>query len=267
VISLHTVFLQSKPRMESSKEFADLLADAGYYMWDRSLCKEGIAVLETADTICTNLESERKGILRANILVALGSLLNDIGISDRARAVSMFKEILDIRLEHFAELDPPSITMSDQLLLSNAWNDMGWMCMERGAYDEAEAHFDESLRLKSNWGKEKIPFEYAETTKNLGYVRLSQGRSEDAVNLVAHATKLAESAPDMGPESAATQTFRFAQSWVLFNAGESDKALELMLKTTKARIILFGDLDTHTLDCFYAVGVMYQHQGKLEEAE
>ena len=106
VISLHNVFLQSKPPIEPTRVFADLLADAGYYMWDRNYCKDGIAVLETAESICTSLESERMGILRANVLAVLGSLLNDIGISVRARAFSMFEQVLKIRQDHFESLDP-----------------------------------------------------------------------------------------------------------------------------------------------------------------
>lgn len=267
VISLHTVFLQSKPPIEPTRKFADLLADAGYYMWDRSLCKDGLIILDTAEKVCTMLDSEKMGMLRANILVALGSLLNEIGISERARAVAMFKEILFIRQEHFAKLDRSKTSMSDQLLFSNAWNDMGWMCLESEAYDEAEGHFQQSLALKHKWTELEIPFEYAETLKNLGWVRLAQGRSREAVDLAAHATRLAESAEDMGPDSAATQTLRFAQSWILFNAGQVEEALLLMLKTLQVRLTLFGELDLHTLDCYYAVGTMYQHKGMMEEAE
>ena len=137
------------------------------------------------------------------------------------------------------------------------------MWLEREAYHRAEEYFQKSLALKRRWAENDIPFEYAETFKNLSWVRLSQGHFQEAVSLVAYATGLAESAEDMGPESAATQTFRFAQSWVLFNAGQVDRALSLMLQTLQARSKLFGKSDPHTLDCYYGVGTMYHHKGML----
>ena len=48
------------------------------------------------------------------------------------------------------------------------------------------------------------------------FLRKIYFRVED---LTAHATRLAESAEDMGPDSAATQTLRFDQTWILFNVG------------------------------------------------
>lgn len=63
------------------------------------------------------------------------------------------------------------------------------------------------LEIKRQLPEKNIPFEYTETIKNLALVRLSQKRSIDALELVAHARQLDEGDKETGPASATGQKF------------------------------------------------------------
>lgn len=269
VLALHTIYLGSKDESNSihgTAELADLLCDAGYYMWDRNMVEEGMKILDTADKICRLPENLHLRRLRANIGVAIGSLLNDVGISVRDRATQLFDDILVLRQETIAELPKPH-SRSDQLLLSNGWNDKGWMCMEREDYAAAEECYENSLAIKRQWAEKEIPFEFAETLKNIAVVRLAQKRSQDALNLVLHATKLSEDDPEMGPDSAAAQKFRVHVAEVMANSGMIQEALDITEKVAVARQKLYGPHHPYNLDVCYMRGALYSHEGRLLDAK
>lgn len=264
VLTLHAVYLSSKPELYGTVQFADLLCDAGYYMWDRHLGREGIPVLETAERICLQDENKHLRRLRANIGVALGSLLNTVGISELQRAVMLFDEILTLRQEHIAELPLP-LSREDQLLLSNAWNDKGWMCLEREDYFAAEVPFEKSLEIKRQWPEQDIPFEFAETLKNLAFVRLAQKRSRSAIELASHALDLVEGDQDSG--SATVQKFRLRKAEMLANSGQIKEAIKIVDKVAAERAHLYRPYHPSNLDVYYIRGILFHYDDRLTEAE
>lgn len=59
----------------------------------------------------------------------------------------LFDEILVLRQECMSGLPLPH-SREDQLLLSNAWNDEGWIYLESEGYLGAEGCFENSLAIK-----------------------------------------------------------------------------------------------------------------------
>ena len=116
VLTLHTMYSGTNPPLTGTVSFADLLCDAGYYMWDRNMGLKGVGILETAGKICLLDKNRHLRRLRANIGVAIGSLWNTVGISELHRTIPLFDDILVICREHNADLPLPH----SQLLLSNA---------------------------------------------------------------------------------------------------------------------------------------------------
>ncbi|CAI7622461.1 unnamed protein product [Penicillium glandicola] len=265
-LALHKIYLESDGGISGTAELADLLCDAGYYMWDRNLGLAGISILESAEKICLQAENKHLRRLRANVGVAIGSLLNTIGISSLDRAVKIFDHILELRQQHMVELQLPH-SREDQLLLSNAWNDKGWMCMESEDYAAAEACFERSLEIKRQWPEKDIPFEYAETIKNLALVRLSQKRSKDALELVAHARNLVEGDKEAGPASATGQKFRLYMAEVLANSGQIQEAIELSERVATGRRNLYRNYHPFNLDVYYFQGILFYYMGRFLEAE
>ncbi|KAH7000615.1 hypothetical protein EDB80DRAFT_114451 [Ilyonectria destructans] len=271
VLALHTIYVDSKPEMRGSAEFADLICDAGYYMWDRNLGWEGIPILETAEKICLLDENRHLRRLRANIGVAIGSLLNTIGISELHRALSIFDNILALRQEHNAELPLPH-SQEDQLLLSNAWNDKGWMCLESEDYEAAESHFEKSLEIKyqcleiNGKSPEKgMSFEIAETIKNMAVVRLAQKRSKEAMELMHKALKIIEEDQESG--LATVQKFRLMMIELLANSGKTDEAIDLAGKVAAIRESLYRPYHPLNLDLYYIQGILFHRAGRLPDAE
>ncbi|KAK3984497.1 hypothetical protein QBC44DRAFT_252748 [Cladorrhinum sp. PSN332] len=280
VLSLHTMYRQttSPPghEIEVNAGFAELLCDAGYYMWDRNIGSEGISVLETADKICHQLNSTADGTsitpssrsdlrrLRANIGVALGSLLNTLGISEIHRAINLFDEILILRQEHISSLSLPH-SQEDQLLLSNSWNDKGWMRLESEDYLAAEECFEKSLEIKRQWPEKDIPFEFSETLKNLAMVRMAQKRSKEAIDLALHALKLVEE-DENGTGPATVLKFKLYTAEVLMNSGQVGEAIKLAKEVASGRQSLYRDHHPLNLDVYYFLGIAHFYGGNLTEA-
>lgn len=266
VLTLHTMYVGTKPPLKETSGFADLLCDAGYYMWDRNIGLEGIGILETADKICLLEENRHLRRLRANIGVAIGSLWNTIGISKLHQTILLFDEILVLRQEHNAELPLP-YSKEDQLLLSNAWNDKGWFRLESENYAAAEDCFEKSLGIKRQWTEEDIPFEFAETIKNIAFVRLAQGKSREALELARQALKLVEEDPAYGPASGTVQKFRLYMTGMLANSGQIKEAIELADKVSIARKVIYRPFHPFNLDVCYIQGVLAYKDGRLLDAE
>jgi tetratricopeptide (TPR) repeat protein len=266
VLTLHTMYSSTNPPLTGTASFADLLCDAGYYMWDRNMGLEGIPILETAGKICLLDENRHLRRLRANIGVAIGSLWNTIGISMLHQVIPLFDEILMLRQEHNAELPLPH-SQDEQLLLSNAWNDKGWFCLESENYAAAEDCFEKSLSIKRQWTEKDIPFEFAETIKNIAFVRLSQKNSGEALELVRHALQLVEEDPAYGPYSGTVQKFRLYMTGMLANSGKIKEAIELADKVAMARKVLYRPFHPFNLDVCYIQGVLAYKDGRLLDAE
>lgn len=266
VLALHKFYKGSKPEIKGTAVFAELCGDAGYYMWDRNLGWEGIAILETAEEIC--LQKENLGLrpLRANIGEAIGSLLNTIGISELHRARKLFDDILVIRQEHIRELPLPH-SQEDQLPLANAWNDKGWMCLEAEDYINAEACSQKSLEIKRQWSEKEIPFEFAVTIKDLAFTRLAQERSRDALELMRYAKRLVDEDPDAGPKSATGQKYRLYMAEMLACSGQIKEAIELADQAAIGRRDLYPPLHPFNLDISYVQGILYHYDGRLDDAE
>ncbi|KAF8846862.1 hypothetical protein BDZ45DRAFT_682260 [Acephala macrosclerotiorum] len=92
------------------------------------------------------------------------------------------------------------------------------MCLKNEDYAAAEGCFERSLEIKRLWPEKDIPFEFAETLKNMSLVRLLQKRSKDALELARHAVKLMEEDQESGIVT--MQKFRLYMAEILANSGQ-----------------------------------------------
>ncbi|KAI0534299.1 hypothetical protein GGR58DRAFT_516246 [Xylaria digitata] len=260
VLALHRIYIERQQELRVSANFAYLLCDEGYYMWDRHLGWEGLRILETAEEIWQTEGNRHLRRLRAKYWSR----------HRLRRAIRLFDDILVLRQKHNAELPLPH-SQDHQLLLSNAWNDKGWMCLESENYFAAEDCFEKSLAIKRQWLEKDIPFEFAETLKNLSFVRLAQKRSKVALELLSHALQLIGEDKESG--SVTIQKFRLSMAEVLFNAGQVKEALGLAFK---AENLLRESLHNDTYNpypeecrarCHYALSEVLMELGQVKKAE
>jgi tetratricopeptide (TPR) repeat protein len=265
-------------------EFAELLSDAGNYMYERYIIPEAFAVLETAEQIISKLpESEDREInpVKLQILFLQASIELNHGSTKRADALWKKKEIVTLRRRRARRVWKSEADWKEKGLvgvnLSVALNNLACAYLHCDQYEQAAPLFKKSLCIKKKWRGDSFHEQseghnrpqrpgFAELKKNYALIQLSRGKFESAIRWSKEAAEMVHGLKSAGPKSKMGLFFKFMHVCVLFNAGEEVRALEENIKILKAREELFGKAHDHTVDSYYAVGMMYFHSGNLGEA-
>ncbi|XMA10378.1 hypothetical protein WAI453_003169 [Rhynchosporium graminicola] len=87
ILSLQSFYSSWKLRVQPSRTFASLLADAGMYLWEIGLRSGSITTLEWGEQVCSSI-GDRDDIMsiHANICAIHGACLAEIGLSGRRLA-------------------------------------------------------------------------------------------------------------------------------------------------------------------------------------
>ncbi|KAJ4398417.1 hypothetical protein N0V85_006283 [Neurospora sp. IMI 360204] len=295
VLKLHSVYRaneKSQGQDETPTEiplvpsmaFAELLTSAGYYFYEVGLADSCVAVLETAEKIShefhtsytaeTTMEGGQPPIyanslkLETNaIAVSWGIIEQAQGLTGARKAMAKAKQVVTLREKH-ASL--PGLSSGDrfesQVLLSNAYNDIGAQMLHMHQYAGAMDYLKKSLDLKRQLETQghTIPaFEFAESTNNLAFAALGQNLTEDAL-------KYSETAVDLiykdGSQDSDATRFTFSNGVTLFLNGQPQKALDVMNEVYKNRKDTFGESGLQTRDASYAISFIYYAQGCFEDA-
>ncbi|KAK3320223.1 hypothetical protein B0T19DRAFT_468446 [Cercophora scortea] len=257
VHTLCNAFVQCKPRIPASLEFAQLLYDAAFYTWERdSHASDGIKLLTVAEEVLDELRYDQVGRLRADISCIMGLLLDDIGISKRVQDGQRRRQAYTIRDKIFeSDREASRIDPINELLLYNAINDFGFSLLEEDNFTEAEPQFERCLAKYKEWGSESdIPFEYAKYFMNSAFVRMYQGRYEEARDSAQRSVDVCRAASG---ETLRYWRFRFLQACIALQAGDLPSSLRMHQETLDARIALCGDFSVWTLESLYTVGAMH----------
>jgi tetratricopeptide (TPR) repeat protein len=291
VLSLQSTYLKSHPPLCGTPQFAELLCNAGAYLYERGLSASGLAVLCTAEQVCAELREEHfqwpiednsdlnwterssqslmasdLASLRANVL-AYSWGINAVtgGLRVRARAHAMAKMVVDLREKHMSSAQPTELTISDHLLLANSYNDLAFQYIDEEQYDLAEPYITKSLHIKNEFSAENVPlFEFATPKKDLALVRLAQGRHTEALKLCMEARDLIEK--EEGYRSASTQLFRFILAVVLFNVGNISASKEIHDSVLISRLSKFGETGFVTMHSYFWVALCQYHLGEYSDA-
>lgn len=263
VISLCNAFTHSKPRLQASDSFAQLLYDGSFYAWERDhLGLEGIRLLTAAEDLLNRNGSSTEGRLRANIHCIMGLLFDNIGISKRAQGMERRRECLRIRRKIYEQAETPNSL--DELLLFNAANDYGFALLQADRFAEAEEQFELCLVKYKEWGTEdQIPFEYAKYYMNTAYVSMYRGDHSLSREKSDHALALTEAA------SGRLATYwrrRYQQATMVLQSQDVAQALSSHLEVLGARSATFSGDSPWTLESYYTVGACYHWLGDLDKA-
>ncbi|KAI9710040.1 MAG: hypothetical protein M1828_002228 [Chrysothrix sp. TS-e1954] len=298
VISLHHVYVTSVPGIRGTLPFAELLCNVGTYLYEKGFGRAGLPVLETAATICGDFlimpEEEVQDQLRvlsslprkesqannasltaytlqsleANILAyAAGIHWVAGGISTRKQAHEWTVKVVELREAHVGRVPATSLQAADLLLLANSYSDLAFQLLDEEKYEDAEEWLGKSLRIKEACHEqEALPqFEFAVSLQSLSFVRLAQGRLDEAVELTRDV--VAKMVEGEGHRNASTQTFRFLCAVVEHNVGSLQRSLEIHQDVLKFRRDLLGEFSQNTLHSSFAVGQILWELGDIEGAE
>jgi hypothetical protein len=294
-LSLQAVFLRYKPvlLLEPNLQFAELLASIGPYLYERGLHTPGLALLSTAEEICTVLETRKPSradgynaavvfeppteplCLRANIMAYTWGLWTVTGgIRARPQARVYATAIVALREERISRTPENKLSIADHILLANAYNDLAFQCLDEAKYGEAEPLVHRAMEMKVRFhtagdrGEQSsiiIPqFKFATPMKDLALIRLAQGRRAEALTLCSEAKYLVEA--EEGVTSASTQLFRFMFAVVLYNTAASSAgfgaARELHESVLASRVARFGERGCVTLHSRFWVALCCWRMGE-----
>lgn len=266
VMHLQKVYKNSPFELLKPWDFAELLTDFGNHMWERGLYQSGLESIKLAEGIYAANPGQDL-IEQSNTLSVLGGISLELGISRRRQGLDYTLKGGALRQEHFDNLNlTGSAPSQDQVvLMANSWNDLACCMMEYGSFSQVDKVLEVSLRLKRDFAikEEDAVFNYAENYKGLANAKAAVGEVDDAVRLSLKAATMIEL--DMGPGSAAAQSFRLHYAYNLYQAGRYEEALSEHERIRKARIRIFSEISPHTLNSYYACSVVYHALGNLEE--
>jgi len=267
VLSLCKTYSTFQKPFKPLLRFAELLSDAGNYMWERGLLKDAFEMLATAELICDQaLDPDDPNPIRSSVLAVTASFeLNQSG-SLRQSGLAHKERVLDLRTKYMTSKPEAEINKFDGLLLGSAYNNLACAYMQCEDFERAETALLRSLEIKMQWSSEAdTPFPFAEGYKNMGLVRLSQGRTEEALRLVKRASEMMVAWK--GARTKSAQFFQFIWAMVLANCGDRQGALARHFEILQVQREILGELAIQTLDSYFAIGALHHGLGQLEEAE
>ncbi|KAK3402543.1 hypothetical protein B0T20DRAFT_474349 [Sordaria brevicollis] len=265
--------------------FAELLASAGYYFYEIGQADSCVSVLETAENIFRDFRTSSTAepcavegdqpSLYANslkletsaIAVSWGIIEQAYGLTRARNAMAKAKQVVTLREKHVSLSGLcPEDKFESQVLLSNAYNDVGTQMLHMHQYAGAVSFLNKSLDLKRQLetNGHTIPaFEFAESTNNMAFAALGQNLTEEALLHSRTAVDLINK--DGSHDSDATR-FSFCLGVVLVLNGEPHEALKVMRDVYEKRREIFGESGRQTRDTSYAISFIHYSQRRFEEA-
>lgn len=267
VLTLQRIYDEGVPMITPFVRLADLFKDGGVHLWQRGMIYDGLRLLKSAESILDLLECQEDQ-MRIDIHIAIALLIQYFGISHRAESRDRFWQILQIRKRAaWAGTNTEKPTKEHGLMVCNALADYGNALLQFNHYKEAEPIYQECHADYQVWGtEEEIPFEYAKFNHHMAYCRMYHKDFEGAQKLAERAVDLVSRDPG-SPQL--TLRFRFDLACIILQSGRIEESLEIQEQILKARLVMQGNGKNNyfTLQSYYAVGALYAHLEKWEEAE
>jgi hypothetical protein len=266
VLSLKEYFEQSDPPIQGSAEFADLLCDAGSFLWEERLPKTALPTLLLAERICFQVlpKDDPNPILASieNILAIFGQ---DGGVNDRRVALDRQKRVVELREKYYARIPPGKATLDDEIDLGRAWNDLSCSYIDLEDFDEAGIWNTRATEQYRKIGTEQtLTFRFAMQNYNAGFLRVGQDRISEALECAEKGYTLCVA--DLGEAHAESVRFEAGWAHAILSSGDLAVALEKHTKVLQARLKLTEEEHTDVLTSYYWVGTVHYHLGNLEDA-
>jgi hypothetical protein len=268
VLSLWSVYTKSTPAIRSTNNFAELLCNAGAYMYERGLTRSGLQVLGTANEVCDRLESKdlpETKRLQANVLAyAAGFHWKAGGITTRQEAHEWGRKIVELREAYVNSVGLEHVNLQDYLLLSNAYNDFGLQLIDEQDYDKAESYVLRSLQMKQARSGDIPSFELSASKACLGIVRAAQHRSDEALQLCAEATRAV--AEEEGNDSVSAQSFKFDEAMIMASIGKEKESQALLKEILDFQMPLLSESNSSVLNTRFALAYVSFRLGNCSSA-
>lgn len=266
VLTIQRIFDEGLRSIKPFVGLAELFRDGGVHLWQRGLIYDALRLLNSAEAILNMLDCDEDK-LRIDIHVATTLLIQYFGISHRAESRSRYSKILEIREKQLADAAPGSVTRDEEVTLCNSQADYGNALLQFNKYKEAEVIYQKCKDKYMKWGsEEEFAFEYAKFNHHLAFCRMYCHDFDNAIRLSEKAVELVSR---QTTQAQLILRYKFDLASIILQSGDAQKSLEMQEQILEARLDLQGTGKTNyfTLQSYYAVGALYTHLGRLDEAE
>lgn len=249
--------------------FAGLLRDSGFYLMNNGEQLDAIAILKSAERVCSALIEDNNVVARGIKADAIGTLriyYNYMGVSGRRKAKSLALQSVALRREQMANVPEDQWTQLQHINHGRSFVDLSEDSAMFEMLDDARKFIELGIKHYEKAGGE------ASLPTRTGYANCfklvltgskedklySQQRSRHYLKLIADA---------LGSQNYFTVR---AQHWVAmlaFKLGDIPEALKLHKEVMEVRARLKGKDKNDTLASRYNLAVCYQNDGDLENAE
>lgn len=269
VVKLAFAYSSMEPALSGNLTLANLLYDMGFNMWEKEQMSEGKYLLDVAERILEELDHDTNDRLWADIYAIQAMFANSMGDEQGKEVIERRRKVMEIRQKNLQQQEKNNNQSYRvyEILEKNAVNDFAYGLLQENKFLEAETHFKSCYETYCDWGTEKtIPFEYTKYYRNIGTVRMYQGRHDEAEWYTQKALALMPAAMDNTKATARELRDKYLLACVLLQAGKLEDAYNLHRQTLQERQNIFGHDSDFTLESLYAVGAVCDCLGRLEEA-
>ena len=262
VYALRSAYLEATGRIEGTRDFVELLSDAGINQWERGVTRDGVLLLRTAEEVLSRLKFDDADLQKAKIDTTMALMSDNTGISTRAEGLERRREVLDIRQKH---LKTPSLApQNDEILLYNAWMDYSISLLQYNRYKEAKPIIESCFERYKAWGtQDELPFEYAKYHHWIAIVYMYEGNFGEAIRHGELGVELMANADNEFLKS----RFMFDLACIILQSGDIERALNTHQKVHEARLRTSGRTNELTLHSCHAIGAIHELCGSHARAE
>ena len=189
--------------------------------------------------------------LQAELLGTLGTVYQNLGLFDQARALK--RDALDKRRAASPE---PSAELAKDL------NNLASLLYATGDYQAAELRFREVLAMQRSLGEDDS--ETARTRHNLASTLMQSGRYRQAEILVREVLEFRQRR--FGDDSPQVATSLYSLGALYSNRGEFDRAEPLLRRALEIRIATYGREDTRVATVLGSLGWLLYARGDHRQA-
>jgi hypothetical protein len=271
-LSLCNAYIDADPPLAPSEALARVFYDAGFHHWETwtPILRHGTLMLDTAEKILDELAIDQDARLRADI-ACIWAFLVDYDLSRRGESLQRRVKIRDTRAKILKrtmqdENATAQTKVDDEKMYYNAVNDLGLSHLQHDNFREAGVVFDECYIKYQKWGTvDTEPFEFGKYYHNMAFVRVYEGKFDDAVTLIDQGIAL--KLQTFGLDNSRYWWWQYDRACIDLQAGKLDAALQRHLEILDNRRRICGSSDDATLQSLYSVGAVHHHMNNFVDAE
>lgn len=271
ILQLQTHSVWPDPPIQLPKDFAQILADMGQYMWFAGKFPDGVNVLRSAEAILDDNKAKWNDDLRAHVYGLLGIITSFEGASKRKESMEHRKAAYSAREHsHIGRKAPKDRTRDEDIMVWNMYSDLAFGHIQEENFEHTEHIMERCLGQYQEWEPDEllIPFEYSKYYQLISFCHMANERPDKALETIERCYELIQKAA--GEKHPMRQLIKFCRAMLLWHRnkpGDRQLALQTHKAVLQERKKLLGEFSHFTLESYSTCGKLCLDSGEVEQAK